>query len=221
MLKAFFLDFYGTVVHEDGAVIEKITEIIARTGNTQDRSEIDSFWWKDFQELFLHSAGDTFETQRALETRSLEHTLRRFGSDEDAAALSSRMFAHWVQPPIFGDAKEFFERSPLPVYIVSNIDTADVMAAIRYHDLHPAGVFTSENARAYKPAKELFRYALRKTGLHADEVLHIGDSLGSDVRGAQSVGIRALWIDRSGREIPDDVTGIRSLPEALDVIRPR
>ena len=26
MMKAFFLDFYGTVVHEDGEIIKKITQ---------------------------------------------------------------------------------------------------------------------------------------------------------------------------------------------------
>ena len=29
----------------------------------------------------------------------------------------------WVKPPIFEDSKEFFEKSPIPIYIVSNIDT--------------------------------------------------------------------------------------------------
>ena len=32
MIKAFFVDFYGTVVHEDGEVIKKITQIIFDTG---------------------------------------------------------------------------------------------------------------------------------------------------------------------------------------------
>ena len=28
MIKAFFLDFYGTVVHEDGEVVKKISQLI-------------------------------------------------------------------------------------------------------------------------------------------------------------------------------------------------
>jgi len=162
-------------------VIEKITDIIYRTGRVGSKSEIDSFWWKDFQTLFLNSYGDSFETQRALEEKSLEHTLKRFGSCEDAKELSSLMFEHWIQPPIFEEAKEFFEKSPIPIYIVSNIDTADIMKAIKYHGLTPAGVFTSEDAKAYKPRKEIFELALRKTGLKANEVVHIGDSMSSDV----------------------------------------
>nr|MCR5204697.1 hypothetical protein [Lachnospiraceae bacterium] len=79
-IKALFVDFYGTIVHEDGEVIKKITDIIQKTGVIEDKSEIDSFWWKDFQTMFQNSYGDTFETQRALEEKSLEHTLAKFQS---------------------------------------------------------------------------------------------------------------------------------------------
>lgn len=34
------------------------------------------------------------------------------------------------------------------------------MKAIEYHNIMPAGVATSEDARAYKPRKELFELAL-------------------------------------------------------------
>lgn len=44
---AIFIDFYGTVVHEDGAVIEKITEEIYKTGTSRNRFEIGAFWWNE------------------------------------------------------------------------------------------------------------------------------------------------------------------------------
>ena len=40
MIKAFFVDFYGTVVHEDGEIIKKITQIIYDTGKVENKSEI-------------------------------------------------------------------------------------------------------------------------------------------------------------------------------------
>ena len=214
-IKAFFVDFYGTVVHEDGAVIKTITQIIFDTGNVEDKGEIGSFWWTDFQNMFMNSYGEAFETQRAIEEKSLAHTVEKFGSDADPKTLSEMLFAHWVKPPIFEDSKEFFEKSTLPIYIVSNIDTADIMQAIDYHGLKPAGVFTSEDAGSYKPRKELFELALQKTGLKPDEVIHIGDSISSDVKGASELGINALWLNRFGKNIPDGVRSISSLPEAL------
>jgi len=53
MIKAFFLDFYGTVVYEDGEIVKKISQLIYETGKADSPSEIDSFWWNDFQDLIL------------------------------------------------------------------------------------------------------------------------------------------------------------------------
>lgn len=219
MIKAFFLDFYGTVVHEDGEVVKKISQLIYETGKAESPSEVDSFWWKDFQNLFNNSYGNTFETQRALEKKSIKHTLEKFASNENIDKLSNYMFEHWVKPPIFEESKKFFEISPLPIYIVSNIDANDVLRAIEFHQLSPSGIFTSEDAKAYKPRKELFELALNTTGLHADEVIHIGDSLSSDVKGASSVGIKAIWLNRFEKKNSSDVDCITNLLEALDKCR--
>ena len=89
MTKALFVDFYGTVVHEDGEVIKKITQIIYDTGKVENKSEIGSFWWKEFQDIFLNSYGDSFETQRELERMSLKHTLEKFGSNADVVITSA------------------------------------------------------------------------------------------------------------------------------------
>ena len=216
MIKALFVDFYGTVVHEDGAVIKVITQMIKDTGDGSDTSDIGSFWWNDFQTMFFNSFGDVFETQRELERKSLDHTIERFSSSADAIKLSDMMFEHWMKPPIFEESKEFFSKSPIPVYIVSNIDTSDIMCAIEYHGLNPTGVFTSEDARAYKPRRELFELALSETGLKPDEVIHIGDSISSDVKGASALGIKTLWLNRFGKDVPDGVTDIKDLLEAFN-----
>ena len=42
MIKAIFIDFYGTVVHEDGEVIKQGAQDIFNTGKVNDKSEIGS-----------------------------------------------------------------------------------------------------------------------------------------------------------------------------------
>lgn len=218
MIKAIFVDFYGTIVFEDGENVAKISDMIYKTGNAQSVSEIGSYWWNSFQSLFENAYGENFRTQRELETQSLIDTIQQFGSSEDGVKLSNEMFEYWVKPPIFEESKQFFDACPVPIYIVSNIDRDDVLQAIEYHGLKPAGVFTSEDARSYKPRKELFEYALKSTGLSPDEVVHIGDSLSSDVKGASSVGIRAIWVNRRNREVPEGVTAVRNLLEGMYAI---
>ena len=219
MIKALFVDFYGTIVHEDGEVIKKITKIICETGNVENPKDVDNYWWLDFQKMFINSYGDAFETQRALERKSLEHTLEHFSSNANAEELSNMMFVHWVNPPIFEDSKAFFEKSHVPIYIVSNIDTSDILEAIEFHGLKPAGVFTSEDARSYKPRKELFELALKETSFRPDEVIHIGDSISSDVKGASALGIKTLWLNRFGKDIPEGVVSISTLLESFDYLK--
>lgn len=216
MVKAIFIDFYGTVVHEDGEVIKQVSQEIFDTGKVNDKSEIGSYWWNEFQTAFTFAYGESFKTQRELEYQSLNKTIQYFNSSADAEELSNLMFAHWMKPPIFEESKQFFEISPVPIYIVSNIDRDDILQAIDFHGLKPNGVFTSEDAKSYKPRKELFEFALNSTDLSAEQIVHIGDSLSSDVKGASSVGINTIWINRSGREVPDKVIAVGNLLEVYD-----
>lgn len=216
MVKAEFIDFYGTVVYEDGEEIKRVTQEIYDTGKADDKSVIGSYWRNEFQILINSAYGVDFETQRKLEYRSLKKTIEYFESSADADALSDLMFAHWIKPPIFEESKRFFEICPVPVYIVSNIDRNDILKAVEYHGLKPDGIFTSEDARSYKPRKELFELALNRTGLSAEQVVHIGDSLSSDVKAASTVGISAVWINRSSREVPEDVTAVKNLLEVYN-----
>lgn len=216
MIKAVFLDFYGTVVHEDGEIIKQITEIMTETGCVTDKNEIGAFWWNEFYTMFMNSYGAAFETQRVLEYKSLQKTLIHFKSDADPVHLSEMMFSHWIKPPIFSDSKEFFSTCPVPIYIVSNIDTDDIIHALAYHELKPAGVFTSEDAKSYKPRKEIFELALQSTGINSKEVVHIGDSLSSDVKGADALGINTIWLNRSQKEVPSGICSIGSLLETCN-----
>ncbi|TYS13505.1 HAD family hydrolase [Rossellomorea vietnamensis] len=200
-IKAFFLDFYGTVVHEDGEIISKICNQIKDNSKTEATlTEIGGFWWKEFSNLFQESYGETFRTQRVLETISLKNTLSNFGSTLDENILSELMYNHWMQPSIFDDSLEFFKQNNVPVYILSNIDNFDVNTAIAYHKLKVKEVITSEDVQSYKPRPEMFEKALKLCNLSKDEVLHVGDSLSSDVSGAMNVGIKSVWINRNNKE---------------------
>lgn len=216
MIKALFFDFYGTIVHEDGVVIDEITTIISNTGNGANKLTIDNYWWKIFQELYMNSFGNNFKTQKELEIESLEMTLEKFESNASANELSHKMFEYWRKPPIFEDAAIFLKSCDIPYYIVSNIDTDDVVTAIHYHGLTPIKIFTSEDAKSYKPRTELFEMALKETNLNPQEVVHIGDSLNSDIRGASNLGINTIWMNRNKKEIPNGVVAVVSFADILN-----
>ena len=90
---------------------------------------------------------------------------------------------------MYPDSLAFLDAVKLPVYILSNIDCADIMIALAQHHLSFAQVITSEDVRSYKPRAEMFHAALQEAALEPHEVLHVGDSVSSDVAGACAMGI--------------------------------
>ena len=65
---------------------------------------------------------------------------------------------------------------------------------------------------------KLFEKALEVSGCKPEEVVHIGDSINSDVNGAKAVGINPIFLDRKGNAEKIDVPVAKSLLEALDII---
>ncbi|XEC97598.1 HAD family hydrolase [Paenibacillus tarimensis] len=201
-----FLDFYGTVVHEDDDIIPQICrEIQAASSMDCSIQEIGSHWWKGVSHSFRNSYGEAFENQRTIGLKSLQETIGHFESAAVAGELISIQFDHWRNPGIFEDAVSFLSENRLPVYIVSNIDTDDVLQAIAFHGIHVDGVITSEDARSYKPRPEIFREALGRFDLSAKDVIHVGDSYMSDVEGAAGAGIQTVWMNRKNRPLPESI----------------
>jgi putative hydrolase of the HAD superfamily len=115
-----------------------------------------------------------------------------------------RALAHkfWSSSPAFDDVKPFFEKCPLPIYIITNNGEEYVSAFLKNNGLHCAGIVCGDMVKAYKPRKELFGKALEISGCASHEVIHVGDSLQSDVQGAMSVGIKACLLDRKAANTP-------------------
>ncbi len=57
-----------------------------------------------------------------------------------------------------------------------------------------------------KPDERAFRHALESLGVESTEAWMVGDNLDFDIRGAQQVGIYAIWVDTQGTGLPDGTT---------------
>ena len=65
-----------------------------------------------------------------------------------------------------------------------------------------------------KPSPQFYRIVVQRAELPAERIVHVGDNYYADVRGARTVGMQALLVERRGRELPPlDVKVIRSLEE--------
>ncbi len=220
VIRALLLDFYGTLVAEDDPIVAKIcAKVPARVDRECEPREIGTHWWGEFRADMATAFGPQFRTQRAIAVAALSRTLAHFGSPLDAAQLCAPQFDYWQRPELFRESRDFLAALDIPVCVVSNIDRADITAAIGYHGLPLETVLTSEDVRAYKPRVEIFAAALERLGRRPDEVLHVGDSLSADIGGAHTLGIPAVWVNRAGKPVPDGFTGV-SVVTSLTAIRP-
>lgn len=56
-------------------------------------------------------------------------------------------------------------------------------------------VITSEGSNSLKPNKEIFEYALDKSGASVNESIMIGDNLDADIMGAMNVGLDTVFVN--------------------------
>jgi FMN phosphatase YigB (HAD superfamily) len=222
--KAVMIDMYGTLVEEDTHVIEGIlADIDAGSPIPLSMPMIGRLWDDQFASACAEAYGEQFRTQRAIIRDSLGWVLQHFILPFRAEVLTQRQFDYLVAPTPFDDTAEFLAHCPVPICIVSNIDTADLDAAIAHLGWDIPLRVSSEDCRSYKPRHEMFERALYLLGCAPDEVLHIGDSWANDVGGAQSYGIPVAWLNRDGRKVPRDGKTpdlvIQSLYELPSILR--
>jgi len=64
--------------------------------------------------------------------------------------------------------------------------------------------FNADQVGSAKPDPLMFEHMLAHTGASPGEVIHIGDSIEHDVRGAQALGLHTLWVNLERQAAPAD-----------------
>ena len=84
-----------------------------------------------------------------------------------------------------------------------------------------AFVVHAERVGELKPAAAPFMHARELAGGEPERWVHVGDDLDTDVAGAQACGMKAVWINRAGRELPEGYAPdaeLRSLDGLADLV---
>jgi putative hydrolase of the HAD superfamily len=98
------------------------------------------------------------------------------------------------------------------------------LAASGLADRFDAIVVSGDLGRG-KPDQAIFARALDAVGAEPGEAAMVGDNLTNDVDGALAAGLRAVWLNREGRQRPGDrpdlveIGDLGELPAALATVR--
>lgn len=198
---AVLIDFYGTICAGDREAVRHACRRIVRSFDIDVSAEDFAILWGErFFNVIEDCNHEAFRTLYECELLSLRETLSPLvHGDVDAAPYVADLEAYWRSAPIHQDAAEFLACVDVPTCCVSNADRKPLMTAIDNHGLRFDAVITSEDARCYKPDPAIFRLAAAALGVSPHRLMHIGDSLHSDVGGAAKLGITTTWLRRERR----------------------
>jgi 2-haloacid dehalogenase/putative hydrolase of the HAD superfamily len=221
--EALFIDFYGTVTAGDRQAVEDTCRnVVASLGLSMRPVQLAEAWGRRFFARIEEANHAEFKSLFELEVETLVDTVGPLVKDFDPHPFARQLKGYWSNPPLQPEALEALRTVSIPICCVSNADTADVLAAVERHGLRFDCVVTSEDARCYKPDGGIFEVAMKAMGVSPANIMHVGDSLHSDIGGAKRVGIKATWICRGdrifdvGEEVPDHK--IRSLMELEELL---
>jgi putative hydrolase of the HAD superfamily len=128
-------------------------------------------------------------------------------ADEDLTRQLSELFLQLLptRTILFPDTKEvlqYLTEKRYQLHLITNGFEKTQHAKLKHSGL--AGFFkeviTSEGSNSLKPQKEIFEYALNKTGATVKESIMIGDTLDVDILGAMNAGMDQMHVNYNNAE---------------------
>ncbi|HEV2280926.1 MAG TPA: haloacid dehalogenase type II [bacterium] len=203
-------DCYGTLVDFD---LDRVTRGILTDRLRTDGVDETEFL-RDFRVMRFQAVLEPYRPYKRLLRETLEHAMRLHGlpyrpEDGDALVAAVPTFGPFREvPAVLARLKERYE-----IAIISNTDDDLIRGNVERIGVEFDFVITAEQARAYKPRREVFEFALRTIGRPADQVIHVAQGFEYDIMPTHGLGMRRIWINRSGRRGSSAIMPYEELPD--------
>ena len=207
-IRAVFFDLYGTLAGFDPPREVLQARAAAIFGFEVTKQGIDAGYHMADEFMTRQSASKPLRTlngneQWAFFSRFEQLVLQGAGHEVDLAAAGevwAEVRKQEYRIALFPDVIDGLDRlraHGLTVALISNMNTpgeklCDEMGLAGHVDF----ATTSGETGYEKPDTRIFEAALSRAGVGADQAVHVGDQLESDIYGAENAGIRPVLIDR-------------------------
>ena len=215
-VRALFFDVGGTLLRPWPSV----GAIYAATANRHGLSGTPEQMERAFRESWAALKRPGLTVSRKEWWREL--VFRALGQENEACfqelfELFARPDAWRVFPDVESTLREARDRG-LHVGVISNWDERlrPLLQAIGLTHWFDSMTISCE-VGAEKPDAAIFQAALRTAVVNAGEALHVGDALDADVKAAESMGMRAVLVQRdsSRQPSPNTICDLRSVLDYL------
>ncbi len=145
----------------------------------------------------------------------------RIAKYEELARMVQSKWSDFVDSTLYPEVKEVLlelKRRRLKIGLISNAYEEEIHLALEKVDLEKTtfditvGVDTTKKV---KPNPDVFKYALKKLDVKAEEAIFVGDNVEVDYKGAENAGLHALLIDRTEEQKQSGLRTIMNLKEIL------
>jgi len=216
-LRVLFFDAVGTLFRVRGSVGQAYSQVAAAYGVAVDPQALDRAFAQAFASApppacagLLGSALQEWE--RAWWRQVVRQTFAGVGSlaafgEERFEAFFARLFEYfatsdpWELYPETLPVLQVLQQEGIQLGVISNFDSrlVRVLQALQL-DGYFSSLTLSTQVGYAKPDPRIFQAALAAHGIPPAAAGHIGDSRRDDYQGAKAAGLRALWLDREGKE---------------------
>ncbi len=211
MVKAVFFDFWGTLV-ENGTYSP-----LRQSYNLLHSRLPFGIFVERFENALMT---ESFDSQQ----KGFENVCNTFPIHGKPAVIE-KLIGVWNKNRLLASVYEDVEPSlkalkdaGFKIYIVSNSQTNSIDPVLEKFNLNQFfdGIFTSFKYGKLK-TEGLFEIALNEAGLNKEDAVMVGDSILSDIKGAENIGMRAILIDRKdNRDYEGKIVSLSELKGALE-----
>ncbi|MEM1665785.1 MAG: haloacid dehalogenase type II [Nitrososphaerota archaeon] len=188
-------DCYGTLVDWESGAKQVFIRILSKKKKNIPVDELLSRW---LEEDFRQVQGP-YRPYKEILKISLKQVMDSFGmdySETDGEEFVSSIKSWKPFPDVEPALKSLKQKYKLA--IISNIDNDIITESVKLMGIDFDYIITAEDARAYKPSRKIFEYAIERLGLKKDRILHVSFSPDYDLIPAKSLGMYVAWLDRKG-----------------------
>ena len=145
---------------------------------------------------------EPFQSYTQAWTDCFRQIFKKMGLSGDPEAATEVCIQGLGRRPLFSDAAPTLEglTGRVKLAVLSNADRSYLYPLLEHHGVggYFDAVRCSEETRSYKPHPGIFEQTLAALGVAPEEAVQVGDTLQEDVLGAKLVGMRTVWVSRSG-----------------------
>jgi 2-haloacid dehalogenase len=191
--KLLTFDCYGTLIDWERGIFSALKPTLAAHGKSIPDAELLAL----YGEFEAKSEAGEYLPYREVLRAGVRSFGQRLGfqptqAQMDALPDSVPQWQPW--PDTVASLKRLAKKFRLA--IISNIDDDIFAKTKQWLPVEFESVTTAQQARCYKPGAEIFRLALKKASVPAEQIVHVGQSVYHDVLPAQAFQLATVWVNR-------------------------